>query len=359
VTAVNVLVLLEHHARWIKYLSFNDIPHEQEISASTDGSGVPCYGFTAVDRINADPSPVIAIDCLMEGYHCNGWFNQYNKDKVYLIFSGAMWNKKCTLDIEYQLIYFSQFVFTVGNLYNNPSHFQFYQETEYDFVYPKPYVFISTVGLSSQNNRLSLINKLNATIPTKNYIIKYAGKDYGMDSSSYEIPSVLRYLEGSTNSCDSIDGVTSMSMALPIKMFNSAYFNLIAETGNGGCNDNFFITEKTIKSLISGMPFVVFSTHRFLENLRKLGFKTFDSIWDENYDCIEDNEERATAIVNLCDSLCNYDWGDIKQKLQEITIHNRLMFMNMNRLYSIQFNNMEQVIRLFKKIDKYSFKITY
>jgi len=39
VTAVNVLVLLEHHARWIKYLSFNDIPHEQEISASTDGSG--------------------------------------------------------------------------------------------------------------------------------------------------------------------------------------------------------------------------------------------------------------------------------------------------------------------------------
>ena len=96
----------------------------------------------------------------------------------------------------------------------------------------------------------------------------------------------------------------SISQTLPIDLYNQCRFNLTVETDLDWTNE-FFLTEKTVKNLIIGMPFVSVSTPHFLKNLRSLGFETYSSVWDESYDDIDldlygpdpydDDEEYATV----------------------------------------------------------------
>jgi dCMP deaminase len=57
-----------------------------------------------------------------------------------------------------------------------------------------------------------------------------------------------------------------------------------------------FFTEKTARPLLWGMPFFLHAGQYALQSLRELGFKTFDSLWDESYDTIYDSAERARAL---------------------------------------------------------------
>lgn len=59
------------------------------------------------------------------------------------------------------------------------------------------------------------------------------------------------------------------------------------------------LTEKTFKPIAMGMPFVLVSTQGSLHYLKTYGFKTFDSVWDESYDLIENDNDRIKAIADL------------------------------------------------------------
>jgi hypothetical protein len=62
-------------------------------------------------------------------------------------------------------------------------------------------------------------------------------------------------------------------------------------------------TEKTFKPIAMGMPFVIVSTHGSLQYLKRYGFKTFDSVWDEGYDLEPDDDLRIEKIAQLVKSL--------------------------------------------------------
>lgn len=65
------------------------------------------------------------------------------------------------------------------------------------------------------------------------------------------------------------------------------------------------ITEKAYKAIACKRPFISFSTPFWLEDLRNLGFKTFDGIIDESYDRITDNSVRLNMIVNELERISN------------------------------------------------------
>ena len=65
-----------------------------------------------------------------------------------------------------------------------------------------------------------------------------------------------------------------------------------------------FISEKSIKPIVYKRPFILISSVGCLNNLKKLGFKTFNRYWDESYDLIEDPAKRMLAIINIIDSIC-------------------------------------------------------
>lgn len=64
-----------------------------------------------------------------------------------------------------------------------------------------------------------------------------------------------------------------------------------------------FPTEKTYKTIACARPFIAVTTPYFLEDMRKLGYKTFSPYIDESYDTIEDNDQRMLAIANEVERL--------------------------------------------------------
>ncbi len=63
------------------------------------------------------------------------------------------------------------------------------------------------------------------------------------------------------------------------------------------------LTEKIFKPICLQMPFILHSTQGSLEYLRSYGFRTFNTIWDESYDTIDNDHDRIRAIADLLQSL--------------------------------------------------------
>ena len=96
-------------------------------------------------------------------------------------------------------------------------------------------------------------------------------------------------------------------------------------------DDRLHLTEKSLRPIACGQPFILTATYGSLEYLRGYGFKTFDSVWDESYDQIADPEERLTAIVNLMQQISTWDESTKKNKLlqaQEIADYNQQWFFS-------------------------------
>ena len=85
------------------------------------------------------------------------------------------------------------------------------------------------------------------------------------------------------------------------------------------------LTEKIFKPICLRMPFVLTGTAGALKYLQGYGFQTFDSIWDESYDDIEDDYARYKKIAHLLfqlDSLNNKEKEDTFTRCLPIIQHN-------------------------------------
>jgi len=80
---------------------------------------------------------------------------------------------------------------------------------------------------------------------------------------------------------DQYTGQIDTNLSL-LKFYNQFQIELIAETMCAGIT--FFPTEKTFRPITGRRPFIMYGPVNFLNNLRGLGFKTYDQCWDENYD---------------------------------------------------------------------------
>ena len=125
----------------------------------------------------------------------------------------------------------------------------------------------------------------------------------------------------------------SLSVILPIEIYNQTYYSIIAETTCSNAYSHF--TEKTAKPIVARRPFVAFSGQYFLRNLRKLGFKTFDSVVDESYDLIPDMSTRMSAAWNQVELLCQQDPRAVYEKLQPVLDHNYDLFINTRWLQNL------------------------
>lgn len=131
-----------------------------------------------------------------------------------------------------------------------------------------------------------------------------------------------------------IPEVSSAECALSL-MSHYEKFNveLVCETYTIG--DTFFPTEKTVRPIVGNKPFLVYGPRHFLRNLQNLGFKTFSSIWNEQYDEHE-GPKRWQALKPIINMICNWDnetRSNVLVQCSKITAHNR------NRLKEIVNDN--------------------
>ena len=104
-----------------------------------------------------------------------------------------------------------------------------------------------------------------------------------------------------------------------------------------------FITEKTLKPIMYGHPFLLITHPGTLRHLRSLGFETFPEWFDEAYDEIELDHERFTAIKNQVMHIANTTLhiDSIKDKLE----HNRKLFFSANTCAGIYDKLIEDILR--------------
>lgn len=96
-------------------------------------------------------------------------------------------------------------------------------------------------------------------------------------------------------------------------------------------NKEFFVTEKTLKGLISGRPCIIIGCQHFLKNLKELGFKTYSEVLDESYDDLESLKDRVDLSIEIAkdyieSNILNYPKKLLK--IQEITNHNLQVLFN-------------------------------
>jgi len=90
---------------------------------------------------------------------------------------------------------------------------------------------------------------------------------------------------------------SNYSANFDIKDYNATDIEVVLETL---FDDNrLHLTEKSLRPIAVGQPFILAGTTGSLEYLRSYGFKTFNSVWDESYDLVEDPAERLIQIAEL------------------------------------------------------------
>lgn len=126
--------------------------------------------------------------------------------------------------------------------------------------------------------------------------------------------------------------------------YNHSSFNLVSETHDYG---ETFITEKIWKPIIMEQIFIVHSKPNYLQDLRDMGFKTFETIFDESYDKETDPDLRVDAIVKLCTFLKKQKADDLYKQTADIRSHNSKHFFTREAMQEQVNQTLSRFIKFF------------
>lgn len=335
---------LERYQVWCDYHSYYHEPHKPLLMVSDHG--IPCYHSTDLESINQNSQdPVVFIDNMTEAVHFyNKYFDRYRNDKHYVIFSEGWWDQDYyKIPLRYSQLYTHTFLFEMAENYLNPNRLAFYIDKEYDFQYPKSLQFVSTTGVA-RPERDWFVKELLNNVQYDNFVLRYNGQDLAQPW----LDDVIDACPGAFDPYGFLPGLEKYyhyaSQTVPLSLYNKAYFNVVAES-NIDWPNQFHFTEKTIKVLVTGMPFVSLSSPGFLKNLHDLGFETYGTIWDESYDLEYNYEQRVSMIVDLINRLGTLDWTYYKKDLEKISQHNKVNFLSLNKQAVDQWQRLERCVR--------------
>lgn len=123
------------------------------------------------------------------------------------------------------------------------------------------------------------------------------------------------------------------SLLTNLNRYSDSLFEMVFETMYESCEGNIIQTsEKILKPFIQKKPFLTFSYTGIISELKELGFKTFDFIFSEEYDKLDDHTNRLYYVLDEYKTICNRDieeLTDIVKENYDILDHN---YVNMKRL---------------------------
>ena len=119
------------------------------------------------------------------------------------------------------------------------------------------------------------------------------------------------------------------------KPYNDTACSIVSETNDN--DTDVFMTEKIWKPIIAQQLFIVHGNYLYLQKLREIGFKTFNSYFEEVYDLAKDPNARINTIVDVCARLRDAPWRDIYLQSKELRQYNFDHFFNKEKL-SLQIN---------------------
>lgn len=328
---------------WLPNIAFNDeytvshsfeeylnSPVEQKIAFTThrlhcdyDTNCAAYQGFEdKINQLSAVSRFVFTLESELHDFH---WqiFEQCHHENVYWLLPGFVNDRD---DINKNIICWGDWFKTTATLYKNLPN----KLNELVHYQNKPRYFDALLG-SPKPHRDFVAHAVMDNAMNDRFILTYGGdwlendfyaRDYFIwDEGTEPVGTVI----GTADWARYHGQMCHISQIIPIQVYNDTAYSVVAETDFDNTLSCF--TEKTAKVMIGRRPFVVFSGYKFLHNLRRLGFRTFDGIIDESYDLILDDTARYTAAFEQIKRLCSQDQTTVLEQARDTLEHNHNLIM--------------------------------
>lgn len=281
-----------------------------------DDNGIPVYDIFELqknEKILLKDTNVVVIETLRQLLSI---IDKLDKNKKYIIFSESFWSEqKYQIDLDYNLIYMPWDLVDCQNRLANRSNLYFHL-IDLDFFnnYAPKFNFLCLVG-RAKPWRDKFVDKLKANLNLETSLVSYYGKNIGnaflLDLDiPYERTNSKFEFENKFYSpvyISNTDYSYNLSYFTKNELFYNTKFSVVVETESE--LEEYHITEKTLKCLMLGHPFVVLGTPKYLAYLHSLGFTTFNHLFDESYDNVNDLEDRMDTVIDLIKQLENFDFN--------------------------------------------------
>lgn len=276
-------------------------------------------------RLSEASNLVFTLESELHDFHWTIW-SICHRPNVYWVQPGAVNDRP---DMQSHLIFWGDWFKTTTNVYKDPrvSHVL---EKYYPYQTKSRY-FDALLG-SPKPHRDFVANAVKQYGLEDKFILTYGGN---WDDNAFYADEYFIWEPG-CEPCQPIRGTADqvrwhghechLSQIIPTQVFNDTAYSIIAETDYD--NTLSFFSEKTAKPMIYKRLFVAFTGYKFLQNLKALGFKTFDNVIDESYDLIINDQDRYTAAFEQVRRLCDQDQQVIYNQIQDTLEHNYNLMMN-------------------------------
>ncbi len=101
------------------------------------------------------------------------------------------------------------------------------------------------------------------------------------------------------------------------RFYDQSWFSVVIDS-NSHRRDMVHITEKVMKPMINGHPFLYLGNHGGLAQIRSLGFETFSPVFDESYDLAKDFNTRLELFLDELLRLASMSADDLTQACLEL-----------------------------------------
>lgn len=244
--------------------------------------------------------------------------NCFDLTKKYIVFSESWWDENLYQwpGFDYTLVYVSWEINDIKMRLSNQSdlYCNLY-DIDVSERYSPQYDFLCLAGRGKRWRDL-FIAKLRTQVDLSNSLSSYFGESIGHSDLIHLDVSYSREKSKFENEFYSPQGNSKhpyvLSYFTKFDLFAKTKFSIVVETEAE--HHEYHVTEKTLKCLVAGHPFVVIGTPRYLEFLRNLGFMTCQHLFSESYDTVVNLDQRMDAVINLVKHLQtngNFDKKDL------------------------------------------------
>jgi hypothetical protein len=266
---------------------------------------------------------VFTFEGELHNYHWNIW-KHCHRPNIYWCVPGYVNNRD---DINSNIMCWGDWFKTTAMLYKKLPD-KLAELKPYDV---KPKYFDALLG-SPKPHRDFVFEYVNQQKLQDKIVMTYGGnwqdnQFYAKDYFIWEEGTVVKKpIVGTADWIEYCGHQAHLSQVIPIQVFNDTAYSIVAETDTD--NTLSFFSEKTAKPILARRLFIAFSGYRFLQNLRKIGFKTFGNIIDESYDFQINDYKRYKMAFDQVKRLCVMDQAEVYRKICPIVEHNYELIMS-------------------------------
>jgi len=177
--------------------------------------------------------------------------------------------------------------------------------------------------------RLKFVDLLINQDLCKHSNVKFNAVDSSLHYTDHKFKNINFQFSNALDQLPENTADSSFSAEYSTDDYNQCWFDVVLETLFD--DQRLHLTEKILRPIACGKPFILAGTQGSLKYLHSYGFKTFDGIINEDYDSEPDPIKRLSMIVDEMRIISNMHPSEKQQlhiKMQCILDHNRTRFFS-------------------------------